>query len=170
LDPLSLSIGSNLGVVLYYARRYDQAIAQLQRTIELEPNFELSHWLLANVYERKQMYSEAVGEYQKALILQKDPELAASIGEGFRTRGFPAAIRTLMTGLKLNEKENPGVSYSIARYSAILEDKEQALEWLERASRDRHPWLSQVRVDPQFDGLHSEARFAELLRREHLGE
>jgi len=170
LDPLSLSIGSNLGVVLYYARRYDQAITQLQRTIELEPTFELSHWLLANVYERKQMYSEAVGEYQKALTLQNNTELAASIGEGFRTRGFPAAIRTLMTGLKLNEKENPGFSYSIARYSAILEDKEQALEWLERASRNRHPWLSQVRVDPQFDGLHSETRFAELLRREHLGE
>ena len=170
LDPLSLSIGSNLGLVLYYARRYDQAIDQLQRTIELEPNFELSHWFLANVYERKQMYPQAVGEYQKALILQKNPELAAAIGEGFRTGDFPAAIRALMKGFKVEEKKDPGMSYSIARYSAILGDKEQALEWLESARRYRHPWLSQVKVDPQFDGLHSEARFAELLRRERLGE
>ena len=170
LDPVSLAIGSNLGVVLYYARRYDQSIAQLQRTIELDANFELSHWLLANVYERKQMYREAVGEYQKALNLQEDHELAAAIGESFDRGGFPMATRTLLNGLKLKQKKDPGYSYTLARYAAILGDKEQAFESLDTASRYRHPWLVQLKVDPQFDGLRSDARFAELLRRERLGE
>jgi hypothetical protein len=47
------------------------------------------------------MYREAVGEYQKALNLQKDPELAAAIGESFDRGDFPAATRTSMNGLKL---------------------------------------------------------------------
>jgi TolB-like protein/DNA-binding winged helix-turn-helix (wHTH) protein/tetratricopeptide (TPR) repeat protein len=170
LDPVSLAIGSSLGVVLFYARRYDQSMAQLQRTIELEANFQLSHWLLANVYERKQMYREAVGEYQKALNLQDEHELAAAIGESFDRGGFPAATRTLMNGTKLKQKTEPGYSFTLARYAALLGDKEQAFEWLDTASRYRHPWLVQLRVDPQFDGLRSDARFAELLRREHLGE
>ena len=46
LDPLSLIISVAIGWALYMARRYDEAIEQLQRTVELDPNYPVTHWIL----------------------------------------------------------------------------------------------------------------------------
>ena len=169
LDPLSLIIGSNLGVILYYSRQYDQAIHQLQRTLEMEPDFELAHWLLGNTYERKQMYQEAILEYQKALG-PRDGELAAAIGERYKGTGYLASMHSLVDTWKQRVKQDWGLTFTIARYSATLGEKEQAFWWLEKAFRDHHPWLAQLKVDPQFDSLHGDPRFADLLRREGLAD
>jgi TolB-like protein/DNA-binding winged helix-turn-helix (wHTH) protein/Tfp pilus assembly protein PilF len=170
LDPLSLIIGSNLGLIFYYDRKYDPAVEQLQKTLEIEPNFVLAHWLLGNTYERKQMYHEAISEYQKALSLQRDQELGEAIEQRYNASGFDLAMRTLLDTYKKRAKQEWGLAYTAARYSAVLGDKAQAFEWLERAYHDHHPWLTSLKVDPQFDSLHSDRRFADLLRREGLPE
>jgi tetratricopeptide (TPR) repeat protein len=170
LDPLSLIIGSNLGLIFYYDRKYDPAVEQLQKTLEIEPNFVLAHWLLGNTYERKQMYHEAISEYQKALSLQRDQELGEAIEQRYNASGFDLAMRTLLDTYKKRAKQEWGLAYTTARYSAVLGDKAQAFEWLERAYHDHHPWLTSLKVDPQFDSLHSDRRFADLLRREGLPE
>jgi tetratricopeptide (TPR) repeat protein len=46
LDPLSLIINADLGGTLMMARRYDQAIAQLQRTLALDERFGYARWNL----------------------------------------------------------------------------------------------------------------------------
>ena len=56
--------------------------------------------------------------------------------------------------------------YTIARYSAVLGDKEIAFHWLEQARKDHHPWLVGVNVDPQFERLRDDPRFAELVKPE----
>lgn len=46
-----------------------------------------------------------------------------------------------------------------------LGDKEQTFEQLEKAFEDRAGWLINLKVEPRFDGLRSEPRFQDLLRR-----
>ena len=68
LEPLSLILNTNIGELLYNTRRYDQAIEQYRKTVEIETNFSPVHEDLAEAYERKGMYREAVAEWQESLI------------------------------------------------------------------------------------------------------
>jgi tetratricopeptide (TPR) repeat protein len=59
LDPLSLNIRTSRGQVLINARRYNEAIEQLQRVIELDPNHYTAHWFLGNAYVVNRQFDEA---------------------------------------------------------------------------------------------------------------
>jgi len=63
IDPLSLIINRVYGDMLLNARRYDEAIAQYRKTIEMDPNFPTTHNGLGRAYEVKGMYDQAVAEY-----------------------------------------------------------------------------------------------------------
>jgi hypothetical protein len=56
-------------------------------------------------------------------------------------------------------------SYGIALVYAGLGDKDQAFQWLEKSYQDREPRITRIKVDPLFDNLHSDPRFADLVRR-----
>ncbi|MBI3697405.1 MAG: protein kinase, partial [Acidobacteria bacterium] len=51
-DPLSPNIGTAAGDMFYFARRYDQAIKQYRKTLDMDPNFPRAHWFLAMAYEQ----------------------------------------------------------------------------------------------------------------------
>jgi tetratricopeptide (TPR) repeat protein len=55
--------------ILMDARRFDEAIQQYHRTLELDPNFPTAHYFLARGYEAKGMYDQAVEEYSKTMLL-----------------------------------------------------------------------------------------------------
>ena len=63
LDPLSLIINAGLATRFICARRYDHAIEQLHKVLEMEPKFAVAHEYLGECYEQKTMYEEAVEEY-----------------------------------------------------------------------------------------------------------
>ena len=69
LDPLSLPINAWYGRILGLNAQFDQAIDQLRRTVELDPNFILGRYRLGQAYADKQMYNEAIAEYNHALKL-----------------------------------------------------------------------------------------------------
>ena len=56
LDPLSLIISVAIGWALYMARRYDDAIEQLQRTVELDPNYPVTYWILGLLLRKMGRY------------------------------------------------------------------------------------------------------------------
>ena len=67
LNPLSVVIRTHLGLMFYQARRYDEAIAQLTQTLEMEPEFAAAHYFLGLAYEQKEeMYKEAVETSRKS--------------------------------------------------------------------------------------------------------
>ena len=51
---------------------------------------------------------------------------------------------------------------------AALDEKEEALAWLERAYDERDSWMDYLGLDSRLDGLRSDPRFADLLRRMNL--
>jgi len=55
--------------------------------------------------------------------------------------------------------------YNVARVYAAIDDKQRALEWLERAYREHNPDLIELTREPAFGGLHSDAMFRELVER-----
>ena len=69
MDPLSLIIGADLAEELLIAHRYDEAIKQGRKTMNIDPFFALTHYVLGEVFVQKHMYNAAIAELQKAIEL-----------------------------------------------------------------------------------------------------
>jgi tetratricopeptide (TPR) repeat protein len=91
LEPLSLSINVAVGWAFYLARRYDEAIEQLRRTIELDPNYPVTYWILGPVLRKTGCYELAITEGEKGVKLSGGSPLmraalAHTLGTGGRTK------------------------------------------------------------------------------------
>ncbi|PYJ69100.1 MAG: hypothetical protein DME75_11690 [Verrucomicrobia bacterium] len=165
IDPLSPIIYASAGWIFYYARQYDQAIEQESKALEIDPNFAIAHGRLAQTYEQKGMHKEAVEEYLKAeTLLGGNQEEIAALRQAFAVSGIRGfRQKQLDLGLERSKRQHV-LSSLIAGYYARLGEREQAIQWLEKAYEERDPmWL--LKVDPRWDGLRSDPRFADLLRR-----
>jgi serine/threonine protein kinase/Tfp pilus assembly protein PilF len=165
LDPFSLVSNALLGQCYYHARRYNLAIDQLRKTIELNPNFWLPHHALGRVYEREGMYEEALAEFWKARDLGGPTITSALAAYTYARMGRRREALKV-----LDELKNPSITpyvppSSIAMVHLGLGEKEKAWEWLERAYEDRDPILTFIVVEPKWDDLRSDPRYADLVRR-----
>src|SRR5205807_1889264 len=149
----------------YYARRYDESLAQLKKTVELDASFAEVHKSLSYVYQSKGNYAESIEEFAKHLDLIGDATAAASVRESFARGGSTAFLR-MMTGVK-RPSSLPGVvpSYLVAIYLAALGEKNKALAKLNEAFEESDSDIEILKVDPRLDPLRSDPRFAELMRR-----
>jgi len=81
LDPLSLVLNGHLAWHYLYARQYDQAIQQCQKTAELDRNYPETADFRGLAYEQKGMYREAIAELQMAVNLSgNSPHIKAELG------------------------------------------------------------------------------------------
>jgi len=154
LDPYSLIINANLARALYWARRYDDAIAQAKHTLQIDPRFGVAAlWLEASL-RHKGMFKEAV-----ALRKMFDPANAQAIERTFQTRGFSPLL------IKGGEEfEQGGVLVTAARCYAQAGQKEKALALLENCRQRGCFSLATLRVEPDFDVLRDEPRFQKLVQ------
>lgn len=166
LDPTSPSINMNLGVAYFFARRYDAAIAQFRRSIELDPSFSSPHWYLARTLW---MAGDRKGSLREYAVASRLVGFTASAELIERSSGVdPAEVVKQMIPIWKDRIGPQGISpHDIAKLYALIGDNEQALNWLERAFQERHPWLTWIGVEPEFDFVRSEPRFVSLM--ENLG-
>jgi len=88
LDPLSLSINTGVGHVLYLSRQYDQAIEQYRNTIKLDPTFIQARLWFGRPYLQKKMYKEAIAELDQAVALSGGSTISlAMLGHANGTAG-----------------------------------------------------------------------------------
>lgn len=166
LDPLSLAKIAGIGDVLYQHRYYDLAREQYQKALEMDPNSGFAHWALGNVYVHKGMYEEAIAEYQKAIPLSgNSPDEPASLGYAYALSGKSREARQVIEELKERSKRSYISPTIIASIYTGLGEKDQAFAWLDKAYSGRDFILVFLKVEPMFDGLRSDPRFARLLQR-----
>jgi eukaryotic-like serine/threonine-protein kinase len=168
LDPLSLIINTTLGWQLYLARRSDPAIEQLRKVLDIDARFTPARRVLEEVYAQTGRQKEAVEEREKVVSLSGSPELAASIAEDFAKLGYNGVQQSWLDGLTEISKHGYVSSYSIAEGYMRLGQKEKALEWLEKAYQEHDSGLVSIAVEPMFDPLRTNPRFADIVRRMKL--
>jgi len=166
LDPFSLAINTDLGVVFYYARRYDRALDQFLKTLDLDPNVAFVYTWLGRACLQQSIYSRALEEFQKAAALSKgSPDKLADLGYLHALSGKRAEALKIIQDLDQLSGKRYVSPYDIAVVYAGLGDQAQAVTWLEKAYADHCLQLVYLKVEPMFDGLRSNPRFGELLRR-----
>jgi DNA-binding winged-HTH domains len=164
MDPFSARTGKALAHVYYYARKYDEALDQSKRTLELHPGYHLIFF--GPIYEGKGMYDAAVDGYlqteeQWGLAV----ESVAALRQAYATTGWRGYWQKRLELLRMAAKQRSVSPLRFAQLYARVGDKDKAFEWLERAHREHDASLILIKIDPIWDDLRSEPRFANLLHR-----
>jgi len=172
LDPFSPPIQSFLGRTYLWARRYDEALAQNLKCNQMFPNFAISHERLAHLYTYTGKFQEAILEESKArLMAGEDSEAVSrkenSLRRAWQSGGSRGYWQQVLQLARL--PDNPPEAYTSAYGLAIvytrLGEKDEAIQSLEKAYKERVLAMTEMGVEPAFDPLRSDPRFQSLLRR-----
>jgi serine/threonine protein kinase/tetratricopeptide (TPR) repeat protein len=166
LDPFALYTNWILGVVYLVARKYDQAIEQFRKTLELDPNFFVAHTSLGGALVQKSMNEEGIAELEKAVAIFPGNFSLAYLGSGYAVAGRRPEAQKVLDRLNEIAKEKYVPAFHRAIVYAGLGEKDKAFEWLEKGYEER--FIVSMKVDPVYDPLRSDPRFADLLRRMNL--
>ncbi len=164
IDPNSIQYQGALGRILYLARRFDESIIQLKQTIEIHKDVGAVWGFLWLACEMKGDDAGAYEWFMKNLKL-RNPELTELYQNAYETSGWQGVRRKWLELAKQNEQKPAANLYAMARQCALLGEKEQAFEYLNKAIEKHHGSLTMLNVEPSFDSLRDDPRFDELVRR-----
>jgi tetratricopeptide (TPR) repeat protein len=163
LDPLSLIINTNVAVQLMYLGRYDEAIAQLHKTLEMDGSFYYARYTLGQILDLSGQTTEAEAQYKKAIDLTSDPVALGWLGNLYARTGRKDEAQKIIGELIERRKQRYIDVCSIAVVYVGLGNHDEAVNWLEQDYRDRNGYeLNLIRVDPFLAPLHGEPRFEAL--------
>jgi TolB-like protein/DNA-binding winged helix-turn-helix (wHTH) protein/Flp pilus assembly protein TadD len=166
LDPLSAVVGANLAKILEEMGQYDRAIEQARKTLDLDPDSGVTHAVLGIVYEDKKMYAEAISEYKRALELGggQPGEVQGLLGYAYAVSGKRADAEKMIAELKTLLPGHKHAALDLAVVSSGLNDKENALYWLEKAREMQVSDLIGIGQDSHFVELRGDRRFQALVQ------
>lgn len=164
LDPLSLIISADLAEELLIAHRYDEAIEQSRKAMYMDPFFAVAHYELGQALVQKHMYNEAIAELRKAIELSAGSTTCTSnLAYAYAISGMRNEAVKILNDLKNQSHHTVSNAPEIALIYVGLDEKDQAMAWLEKAYAER--FNPGVLLRPAFDPLRSDPRFQNLLRR-----
>ena len=165
-DPLSPVISSSLAMIFYLARRFDQAVHVLECALEIHPNHFLPHLRMGLVRIQQGRYDNAIRELRTTVTLaDQSTETLAALAMGYAAAGMPSEAEEITDGLEKLQGKRYVLPYNIAKIYAAASDKDKALGWLERAYEEGNPDLIELNSEPVFDGLRTDTRLSDLMRR-----
>jgi len=174
LDPLSLPLNNFFGNIYWYAGEYDKAQQQFQHTIELDPAFPVAHVFFAGFLAAMGRYEDAIKEEERAaLLFGENPDQASRRAAVFLKAfqaGGPKGYWQENLKETLKEQQQSAGEYfgaiDLASAYANVGDKENALRWLEKSYEDRDGGSNTlIKWMPEFNSLHGDPRFTDLLKR-----
>jgi serine/threonine protein kinase/tetratricopeptide (TPR) repeat protein len=166
LDPLSLIINVAVGWAFYFARRYDEAIEQLRRTAELDPNYPVTYWILGLLLRKTGCYELSITEGEKAVKLSSgSPLMCAALAQTLAAAGRREDALQMLDDLTKLARQKYVAPYFLAGVHIGLGESDRAIEYLEKSYEQHSHWLIYLHIDPNMDSLRDDPRFLDLLRR-----
>jgi len=171
MDPLSPVANALALVPLVTGRKYDAAIEDAQKLLDMDRQNGLARWIMNMAYERKGDFSKAIALQEETAVLYGAPKEAAAqsaerLRSAYKTLGPPGYWRVNLERQRLEWKKKPGEPYDLAALYARAGDREHAFVWLDKAFRAHSQALIYwLRTDPAFDSFRSDAKYEELVRR-----
>ncbi|MDP9087564.1 MAG: winged helix-turn-helix domain-containing protein [Pseudomonadota bacterium] len=166
MDPLSPVIGSSMAMILYLARKYDRALATLERTRETHPEHFLPHMRMGLILTQQGDHTQAIAELTTAVALSnRSTETLAALAAGFAAAGNIEQAENLTAHLERLQGQRYVLPYNIAKIHAAAGNKEMAFHWLEKAYDEGNPDLIELNSEPVFDNLRGDSRLSDLMSR-----
>jgi TolB-like protein/DNA-binding winged helix-turn-helix (wHTH) protein/Flp pilus assembly protein TadD len=164
LDPLSLIISADTADALCIAHSYDESVQQSKKTLEMDPSFAVAHYELGQALAQKHMYDEAIAEFQRAIKLAgHSGAFDSNLAYVYAVSGRNEEAIRIAKDMEARQDQNPSADANVALIYVGLGDRDQAMNWLNKAYEAR--FNPSILLRPGFDTLRSDARFQDLLRR-----
>lgn len=167
LEPLSLSISSDVGMILAHQGRFEEGIAQFQKTIALDPSYADAYQEMGWACALAGRYEEAETAFVRAGSLSVPRgQMLAGLGYTYARSGRRDKALEALRGIESASTPEPGLRESLQAFVLLgLGDNDRALDLLLRAHPDSEPNLKVGRI---YDPIRNDPRFQELLRRSGL--
>jgi tetratricopeptide (TPR) repeat protein len=121
---------------------------------------------LAETYMNKSMFKEAIDVLQKALVVSNGaPTVKGRLGYAYARSGKEAEAQKTLLELIEDTKKRYVTPVAIAMVYCGLGDNDRALEWLDRAYKERPDALLSLKLRPLWASLRPDPRFSDLLQR-----
>ncbi|HKW16194.1 MAG TPA: winged helix-turn-helix domain-containing protein [Terriglobales bacterium] len=168
IDPLSLIIATDRGLIFYYSRRYDDAINQFVAVREMEPTFmqgglivypQIEERLYPQVFSQLEFAHKAYGESAWYWAW-----MAYAYGRSGRAKEARNALEKV-EALNQHQTLDPGI---LLWANLGMGNKKQTFFWMEKAYAQHSNILTTLKVDPAFDSLRGDPRFQAMLERVRL--
>jgi TolB-like protein/lipoprotein NlpI len=170
IDPFSAPARRSLSEALFYNGELPAAREAIHRSLAIEPKDRYAIRDLGEFELLDHRSAEALGAFQEI-----DPDDLNSVG--FRATGIAMAEHSLGHARESQQALDEAIAkaaqnsaYQIAEAYAWRGEKDKALEWLERAHRQRDGGLTHLKTDPVFAALRSDPRFKAMLRKINFPE
>jgi TolB-like protein/Tfp pilus assembly protein PilF len=166
LDPLSVIINADLGVTACYAHRYDESARQLRKTLEMDPTSFYTHYNLGILLQVTGDLPGAIAECEKAKQLDDSTFVSTLCAAAKAHAGDKDAARRMLSELDEISRHREVVGYLRALLYLSLDNKKEALRWLEQGYEERDGSnISTIKVDPLLNSLHGDPRFEALVQK-----
>lgn len=168
-DPGYFPARLNLAFAYEKAGRVEDAISTYREAIDAQPGNFFAHNNLGVLYDKKGQHEAAVAELEKALAIEPGNSLASKNLDNSKKN--LAAMKQRDGLIDKAEKEaqakpnDPRAAYQVARLHAHYNNKELALQWLNKAIKQGYNDLAYVKADSAFSNLREDRDFELLLLR-----
>ena len=166
LDPFSLQLSTNLATNYYLMGQHDTAINLLEETLELEPDYIPTRFVLGCTYIQQGDLRKAIEEFQYVYKIDEEAYMALGfMGYAYALAGQRAEAQnmlSILTDISLRKYVSP---YSLGVIHLGLGRRDEVIDILERLFQERNDWLVWLKVSPELRTLHDDPRFEDLLRR-----
>ncbi len=168
LDPVSSIVARDLAVIHFYRRDFDTALEQCDHTVELNPHFAPAYWILGIIQEQRQDFDESLAAFQRAVHLSpQTPRMHGALGRTFALSGKRKQALEVLRKLEAYATERYVSPLEFAWIQFALGEVDLGFKWLTKACEDRVFDLISIKVDPRFDPLSDDPRFAAIARQLH---
>jgi TolB-like protein/Tfp pilus assembly protein PilF/tRNA A-37 threonylcarbamoyl transferase component Bud32 len=171
LEPRSAIIQTAAGLVYFYARKYEDALATADKVLENNEGFVPAYKTKRVVFEASGNYSAALTAYQNERIYSENTDendegwlmIAAQVQAvgGNRDEALASLKRSTENAFVKNNPQ--AFAYEIALAFALLGETDSAIDWLQKAKEVNSYGFNFAQADPRFDKISNDSRFSELV-------
>ncbi len=165
LDPLSPVIQTQVGWILGFMGRKDEALATYRRVLEMNPDYYWAEWQLSGIHLRDSRFEEAIS-IRKRIVERspREPAVLGALGEAYGLAGRKEDARAILNELYRMSRTKYVSPYNLARVHLSLGELESTFEQLSNMYEEKNNGLAYAAVDEAYAPIRSDPRFQDLLR------
>lgn len=171
LDPLSVVIVTDVGKVLTLARRYDDAVAQYEKALAMDPEFGVARGLLALTLSLQRKHAHAIAEINRIRHLDGSPMYVSWLGYvhgAAQNHSEAASALRHLDELALQTYVSP--LWFMLLHTG-MGNTDEAFHWCQKVFAEHAAGGAiPLKANPLFDPIRSDPRYFEVLSRAGLGE